>query len=272
MTDLISFFNITAPNILKSLRAKYTFVVIGGRAIKAYIKTAQDAQDWDLIVVGTPENQVEFAYDLQTSLKELGYSAHIESIEPPYSMVDNDLNIRTRTRYRIVIQMGDVSLVVYDIYQVPVFVDESIIKDGLHYSSMGFLTRELNRSEDDVKKIIRKALNITRDEIKNKYHTIETMLEDNEIDIGILSDELDDLEEDLNMQTAQKISEELDSAKHRLLKVISDREELFGAALAGTMDKSTLMDVCKMCQELESQYSKWVGLKAHCDSVKQVCN
>lgn len=271
MTDLTRFFNTTIPDILRAEQLEYKFVVVGGRAIKSYIDTQRSSiEDWDLLVIGSPETQVKFTADLNNVLKAKGYDTRVELIEPEHKY--SEFNMRSRPWFRLSINVhGDFNVTVFDVYQAFAMVDGYVVKNGIKYSNMGFLIRELARSEKHARELIDNAANLDTIEIENKLENIDDLLEDNAILADILDGELDDLEYVLDRTATNEVQQELEQAKNKIMNIIKDRELLFGFILSGKGDKELTHNVCKACKEIEQQYNKLVDLQNKCKEVLKSC-
>lgn len=272
MTDLNDFLNDTVPDILRRAQTVYNFAVVGGRAISMYADAySSGIQDWDILFIGEPEIHKFFSKALMDELSSLGYkttlTTHVQ--ETP----DTDVfNYKGRDWSEVCIHIGSLKVAVFEIFQIKhLNTDLYVIKDGIVYSDLGFLLREIDRHEDSVKTILENASKLTPQDIKEQLEQTETSLGENERDIDMIDNDLSELENDMEHDLAIQLAEDLKVAKNTLIKIINNRDILFGVVLSGKIDKKTLQDVCLFCKGVEDQYGRWKSLNDKCEMIKPLC-
>ena len=279
MTDVETFLNQTVPGILLKLQSNNPFFVVGTRAINAYLSINNNSlDDWDIAYVGDTSAQESFSEKIVEIMQNLGYNIGIEILES-YGDDNETFAFNSRTRIRLSVNIGDANIFFLDIYRLPSQSTGVSTKiNGLYYSDMGFLIRELNRKENDVKKLIKQSSNFTRQEIHNKYKNIQSLLDDSAIDLNIIDFGTDDLIEDFgrisdkvyrNILSEQE--EQLESARATLEKTVKNRDIIFGYIASGKSPKEMVTKVCKICREFEDQYVQYKNLKERCESIRKLC-
>lgn len=272
------------PDVLRGLYSQFHFAVIGTRAINLYLTQATmssiETMDWDIAIpTHKTETLKKFSNAVSSSLKKKGYK--VELIQEAGTHVDDDLfSFRSRDWIRLTADVCGTQIVMLDVYQVPSFPETMafIEHDGLLYSDMGFLIRELNRSESNAKNTLAGALKLTETDVQKSLEKVEKELEESGILLDGLRDGIDQLIESYGQIDDKVVDSALkdemqkcDSAKKILMRVLKERELLFAAAATGKLDKAMMEPVCQACREYEGQYNQYTELKAQCSSVSRLC-
>jgi hypothetical protein len=272
------------PDVLRLAHERFKFAVVGTRAINLYLSQAAippaETMDWDVIVPVDRFAQLQsFSNFIISALKKKGYKIH--SFNNKGTGDDDDLfSFRSRDWIRLTADVCETQIVMLDIYQVPSFTRTMSFMDheGLLYSDMGFLLRELNRSERDAKNVLGKALKAGESDIGESLKRTETELED----VNDLLDEtranIDELIESYGQVDDKIVNEAIKDeiekcgkVKKTLMRVLNERELLFAAAASGKFDKSMIEPICRVCREYEKQYNQYTELRAECSSISRSC-
>jgi len=283
--DIETFLNKTVPDVLRVVEPKHLFIVVGTRSVNAYLNIAQKptiyTQDWDVLYVG--DNAKAFAQNVANIMNTEGYKIKIEYHDP--SGQNNDVfSFRSRPWIRLAINLseGNTNITFLDIYTISELNSGAgtfMEKDGLIYSDLGFLVRELSRSEQDAVKVINNSSTISDKQIQEKLTTSQKLLNDIGVDIDQLDEDTDELIESVGqlpdntiLDISDKQRRELEHAKHTLIRVFKERDALFGAMAGGKIPKFMIGQVCDICRHFENFYGKYNQLKERCYLIRQLCD
>lgn len=269
MTDVVEFLNQRIPTVLVSAAEYYNFTIVGGRSIAAYTRRYKNStEDWDLLVVGDDNNALNFVEMLKSALNMMGFNSTM--ISHSGHGADTDLyNFKSRPWYSITIKTGGVTFTVFDIYTISEVDPTSfIIKDGLSYNDMGYLFRELTRPDEGYDEIIRKSSNITN--LQDIIDYTSDNLNKTAINLSVISEEVYELEETLELDDANIVFKEVNKVKDALQKIIEDRDILFGALLGGKINKTTAHTITVLCRNVETEYKEWLELNLKCKQIALV--
>jgi hypothetical protein len=286
-SDLGTFLESVVPSALKAVSSKYVFMVVGTRAINAYLQNLQlhpmATRDWDVLLVGPEETQEAFAQAIYAAVEAKGYEPGIEYHEADGGLdADKPFALRSRPWIRLTVSLGGEADVAFlDVYMVGSWssgLGVAIEKDGLLYSDLGFLMRELNRDETSARRLLSRAREVSARGVEGRTETLQEDLDDNGLELEVLEDETDDLAEKIGQipdSTARKLAadqrERLEKAKKTLMRVSEDREVLFGLVASGRLNKAQVTQVCGVCRSLDSQYSRFKDLKERCEQIRRLC-
>jgi hypothetical protein len=272
------------PDVLRLAHEKFQFAIVGTRAINLYLSQAAippiETMDWDVIVSADKFAKVQsFSNFIIATLKKKGYKIH--PFRNSGTKEDKDeFSFRSRDWIRLTADVCGTQIVMLDIYQIPSFTQTMSFMehDGLLYSDMGFLLRELNRSEHDTKNVLAKALKTSESDVEKRLKQTETELEE----INDLLDEtkgnIDEIIELYGQVDDKTVNESIkdemekcNRSKTRLMRLLNERELLFAAAASGKFNKSIIEPICRVCREYEKQYNQYTELKAQCLSISKSC-
>jgi len=285
--DLTTFLEEVTLNLLREAQETHPFIIVGTRAINAYLSESSmktiPTQDWDVAYIGDQEGQDEFAHDIKQAISRLGYKAKIEYHTPIKESDHDTFAFRSRHWIRLSVNIGGEANVTFlDIYRIPQLDIETgmfVEKNGLLYSDLGFLFRELNRAEDDTNRLVNISSNLSNEEIKSRLKKSKELLEETSVELGILDDDSDELIESVGQVSDDSVKriaaehlEQLEKAKHTLMRVTKEREALFGVVMSGRVSKSLSDEVCSICRVLELQYGQYKDLKQRCESIRELCH
>jgi hypothetical protein len=280
MTSIDTFLSITVPNILKSLNDSYLFCVVAGRALYVFLEKVGMSgnmipHDWDILLYGSEEDQNKFVQEVINLLTNQGYKISKQIYNPEHD--NNDIyDLRGRSWITLRVTIGDNKISFMDVYRTDVLqpeMEQFIPHDGLLYSDLGFLTRELNRREDSIKKMIQDVREMSAEDIKQMIEYTREHLVDANVDINLADQSCSDLVYGMDgfFEELEDNIKVLNEAKKSLQKVVKNRDLLFGTLLKGNVSKEMIGKVCTICRELESQYNRYMNLANHCDQLKTEC-
>ncbi len=272
--SISDFLDRVVPEELRQASTRYSFVVIGTRAVNAYLEEASlipvHTNDWDIMLIGGKTAQDEFAGDIVASLSDKGYNISIEYHAP----IGNSMSIfdfKSRSWVRLAVSINGSNHVTFlDVYRIDKHTSGMgvyLTKNGLLYSDLGFLVRELDRDERNAKLMIAEASRMNEQDTLKRIELVAELLEDNTIDITIMEDTTETLhkaeEQDIKeLLIAQK--ESLEHAKKTLIRVARERDVLFGLVLSGKANKMVVSQICKLCRSMESNYERYNQIKRKC--------
>ncbi len=270
MSNLEDFLDGTVPAVLRDAQEEYPFVVVGTRAINAYLSSASlqsiSTQDWDVAYVGDAEGQVALAQDVMRQVQDEGFHVDLEH-HPASQESDNSVYaFKAREWLRLTVNVGDAKVAFLDVYRIPTMAGAGVfmVKHGLLYSDLGFLMRELNRAEEDAAKVIANSTNLSNWQIQEKLESSKRLLGDSGTDLDVVDAESDQLIETIGqVPTSKAISisadqmSQLERAKRTLVRVAEERDALFGAVASGRVLKLLAEQVCGVCRSMEDQYGRY---------------
>lgn len=280
MASLEEFLNKVVPDVLKIEQDKYPFMVVGTRSVKAFVArtTSANMDDWDVAYIGKEDGQHAFALDVKREMEKLGYTIQMELHKASGENDSDTYALKSRSWIRLTVDIGgDANITFLDIYRIPVLIPSSDMQveyDGLMYSDLGFLTRELNRAEKDAENMVARAIKLSPEKIRTKIETVKDMLGNCGVDLDIIDQATDELIESLGQvsddDAKQAINNQirhLNEAKDILQRVAKEREDIFGALLSGAVSKAMSEQICALARELERQYVLYQLLKDRCADI-----
>jgi hypothetical protein len=285
MSSLEEFLENFVPSVLRKAQIQFPFIVVGTRAVNAYLHEAHakaiPTQDWDIAYRGGLNGQNSLADYVTEQVEASGYSVEIEK-KLPKSRDNDTFALKARPWIRLSVNIGDAHITFLDIYSIP-YTNKSelgphTIKDGLAYSDLGFLIRELNRTQQDASKLIQEASRFSGEQVGGKMNSAIDMLNDSRIDLSILDQDTHELIESLGQlsddnvrELLQEHKQRLNQAKKTLMRVVEEREALFGVIMNGLLSKELTHQVCDLCRSLEEQFGTYKMLQDRCAAIQKMC-
>lgn len=272
------------PSVLKELYLKFKFAVVGTRAINLYLSQAKiqpiHTVDWDVVIESNKLSSLKtFANAVISLFKEKGYK--IDLIYQSGIGENNLFSFRSRDWIRLTANVCGTKVVMLDIYQVPSFINTMsfIEHEGLLYSDMGFLLRELNRSEHDAKNLLARSSILNKSDIKASLDEFKNKLNESDKLLDKIKDQLDEqielfgqIDDTLIKSAIRNEIHKIEYVKNTLIRVLKERELLFAAIISGKIDKDEIEPICEACREYEQQYNNYTNLKAQCASIAKMCS
>jgi hypothetical protein len=284
MSTVEKFLSEIVPSVIKNIGNGFSYAVIGSRAIFAYLpenirKTiSYENRDWDIMVIGSAKDQLEFSDNIKHELRKLNYKISSDIKQGNI----NATNLKVNSWIKLYVQIQDNYLHFMDIYlseNITSGTGTFMTQDDIVYNDLGFLFRELIREEKETRKILESAKKLDNDQVNKILSEAGNNLDDVIINLDILDESTDELVHESVVlprkefkELYEKYQKILKEAENNIKKVINQRQLLFGAVASGIASKFLTEQVCHVCKTLEREINRYEKLQEQCQSVAKICN
>lgn len=288
MCSLDDFLNYEVPNVLRKASMEIPMIVIGTRAINIYLQKENESviqtQDWDVAIERTKMvNPMTLAINVANALASRGYESVARSMNPSIREA-NYYSFRSRPWARVISFICGTQVVVLDVYQVPSFegLNEFVEHDGLIYSDLGFLLRELLRSEHDFKMSLLEEAKISHEDIMKIIHSTRNELASLDVVLKTIYSNMKNLNKNVHKNTNKRSHKSLSNnikqqrqsirlIADKFLRILKERELLIQAVSSGRLSKDLVEPICGVCREYEQHYQLYYDLKNQCEQLNKIC-
>ena len=284
MTTVEKFLSEIVPSVIRNVGNGFSYAVIGSRAIFAYLpesirkNISYENRDWDIMIVGSAKDQLEFSDNVKYELRKLNYKVSSDIKQG----IINSTNLKVNSWIKLYVQIQDNYLHFMDIYREEKITNGTgtfMVQDNITYNDLGFLFRELIREEKDTRKILENAKKLDNDQVNKILSEAGDNLDNVIINLDLLDENTDELIRQ-SIEISRKDFKELyenyknyvKEAENSIKKVINQRQQLFGAVASGVASKALTEQVCHVCKTLEREITRFEKLQEQCDTVVKMCS